>query len=459
MSLSIAGLPNGVSGSFSPSNGKPSFQLVLTLHASTTSATGLFTLTVTARDAKGSKTMPIVFKNYTVNIPPPTVPPEQPFTADIWVSKSGNNAWDGTTETFQSGTIGPKLTIAAGLGAIGFSAGAGANKTVAVLSGEYAERLTAFPTGTSWSAPFTLISKPGNSVTIKPTGAPGGVHIFDLESSVDYYTICERFTLDATNQDDASGTTRVLGNFVKFRYLDLINNQRQGIFIEGNNCEVFGGSIHDGPFGSAPPGPIYNYPIYNAGSNNIIDGVEIYNFPSFGLHIYHNVTESNNIVRNCIIHNGAQLDFGRSAILYGENETDGQIYNNVVYDMEFAGHGLTISGSDTLIYNNTVYGCPEIGIWINSNTGFFVRNNIACNNTGGNYLDQGTGTTLETNSFDGTNPQFLSPGTGDFHLTGSSPSDIRNGGTDLSATFTTDIENTTRPIGAGTWSMGAYERA
>ena len=35
--------------------------------------------------------------------------------ATYYVNKSGNNSWDGTAETFQGGTVGPRLTINAGL--------------------------------------------------------------------------------------------------------------------------------------------------------------------------------------------------------------------------------------------------------------------------------------------------------------------------------------------------------
>lgn len=53
-------------------------------------------------------------------------------------------------------------------------------------------------------------------------------------------------------------------------------------------------------------------------------------------------------------------------------------------------------------------------------------------------------------------PTFVDEAGDDFHLA-SSDTTWKNQGTDLSATFTKDIDGETRPTGAGTWDIGADE--
>lgn len=61
----------------------------------------------------------------------------------------------------------------------------------------------------------------------------------------------------------------------------------------------------------------------------------------------------------------------------------------------------------------------------------------------------------EAHGINGSDPVFVNAASNDFHLQSSSPA--KAAGMDLSAQFTTDITGATRPTGAGTWSMGAYQ--
>jgi hypothetical protein len=66
-----------------------------------------------------------------------------------------------------------------------------------------------------------------------------------------------------------------------------------------------------------------------------------------------------------------------------------------------------------------------------------------------------TGTALDSIAVNTTNFTNVTAGSEDFHLPAGSA--LVNVGTDLSATFTDDIDGQTRPTGAGTWDIGADE--
>jgi hypothetical protein len=58
---------------------------------------------------------------------------------------------------------------------------------------------------------------------------------------------------------------------------------------------------------------------------------------------------------------------------------------------------------------------------------------------------------------DGADDDALTMADNDWHLTASSPATVTQGGLDLSAQFTTDMDGVTRTAVEGAWSMGAYE--
>ena len=102
-------------------------------------------------------------------------------SASYYVGKNGSDSYS-CSQARSSNT--PKLTINAALACIGTSLGAGANQIVEVAAGVYTETLNqavtgqTFPTGTSWSAPFTLQAKVGDQVTIRAGGGAGGFNMY-----------------------------------------------------------------------------------------------------------------------------------------------------------------------------------------------------------------------------------------------------------------------------------------
>src|SRR5262249_17311881 len=110
------------------------------------------------------------------------------------------------------------------------------------------------------------------------------------------------------------------------------------------------------------------------------------------------------------------------------------------------------SGTNAKIYNNTVYGGLQTGIYVQgSATGADVRNNIAYGNATTQILNEGSGTTLSNNMTN--DPRFMNASARDFSLQPSSPA--IDEGKALSF-LTMDIKRSSRPQGAS-YDLGAYE--
>ncbi|TET36709.1 MAG: hypothetical protein E3J72_08100 [Planctomycetota bacterium] len=154
-----------------------------------------------------------------------------------------------------------------------------------------------------------------------------------------------------------------------------------------------------------------------------------------------------------------------------------EIYNNIVYDIfgSFRSYAMRADGASDagdLIYNNTCSNirCPGAGygaaIRVDGANVTFKNNYFDyAYGTGGSYEISGANCTHDynvTSDGDGAGEahgignadpadQFVNPGT-DFHL--KAGADCIDAGTDLSGTFTTDIDGQTR---TGTWDIGADE--
>jgi hypothetical protein len=175
--------------------------------------------------------------------------------------------------------------------------------------------------------------------------------------------------------------------------------------------------------------------------------------------------------------NVAQYFIGN--IIRGTNATGGtrgirctnsaNIWNNIIYDqlVNVQSHGLSLTpatGTTQNVYNNTVYGCVEgINVTAYTTGTLNLRNNLANGNTADYYSEGGYTRNSSFNiSEDASSPDasyrslavtFANEASDDFHL-GASDTLAKDAGTDLSGTFTTDIDGDTR---SGTWDIGADE--
>lgn len=449
VTLSVSGQPAGLTASFSPLSGKPTFQSTLTVTASSSLAAGDYPIIIRARDAKSSKTMPIVFRNTPgPNIPPPIVPPP-PFTADVWVDATKlDDSLDGLSEATA------KKTFLAGVDVLNNQGG---GKRLAIKQGTYAEQYNSnsrdLPNGTSWNDATEIMAYPGHTVTLTGSAQnfawPSGTGKQFME-----YLIIDGIIFDA----NGSSVDDIVSLWGDTRHIRFNNCKFVGAATNHNNLAVRKGTFtgHTGGLDVQ----ILNCESYNSIGNAhglyaeqwdmIID-----NFYSHdnndegaagGIQLYHEIAgPAFDHPGNCTISNTKLANNGTGFFLYG---TGHLVYNVIIYGS--TGSGIfSDGGSGQNIDNVTAYN-NGTGI---DHAGASVTNCIAYSNTGGDFSGAGTRTTCWQTS-DG-NPNFLNAAGGDFHLTGSSPATVRNGGTTIGA-FSTDYDGVTRPQGSG-WSIGAFE--
>lgn len=277
--------------------------------------------------------------------------------ASYYVGKNGSDS-NSCSQARNSST--PKLTINAALTCVGTSVGAGANQVVEVAAGTYGQTIgPALPSGTSWSNPFTLRAKIGDIVTIKAN--TGNNIVLYLPTSANLFSIIQGFILDGTN---LGGNPQIsIGSccdgpgYIRFLNNELINTATSHGILLGrfsHHVELIGNKIHSGVFADTSGGGCCGYPLYLQGSDNIISGNEIYNFPSWGIHTYSGYPEkpNRNHIRGNTIYNFGWGDSRSSGILVYVGNAN-QVYDNVVYSGT-QGIAIGSSATNTILYNNTV---------------------------------------------------------------------------------------------------------
>ena len=366
-------------------------------------------------------------------------------SASYYVGKNGSDS-NSCTQARSSSM--PKLTIGAALACIGTSPGAGAGQIVEVAAGIYNESIfNTLPSGTSWSAPFILRAKAGDTVMLK---ASTDHHIYSSQSYA-LYLIIDGFVFDGTNLTNTQ-IFFIGPSFIKITNVQVINTAAENAFFidsKSHDIEVSRSKIHDGKFSTTSNSMGINHAFYIGGYNNLIQHNEIYNVPAWAVHIYGGVS-STNVVRGNLIHDSCQQVTGCAGILLGTGNGN-RAYNNILYNGKYgisSGNNATNSG----IFNNTIYNMAYVGIDTSNSTGSIIKNNIVYGNP--TAINNGGTNTIISNNFT-TDPRFVNSSAGNFRL--QSGSAAINAGADLtSEAVTTDIDDVARPYGAS-FDIGAYE--
>lgn len=386
------------------------------------------------------------------------------YSATYYVKKTGNNS-NNCTQAQNPNT--PKLTINAAFNCLNGGIGNGAGHIIEVWVGEYNETLDSnvnqWPSGIINNY-FTLRVHSGDIVTIK-ANAEQNIRIFN-DSNPNFYVTIDGFKFDGIN---TSGLAQIgMGSccsgpsFVRFINNEIINSPSHGILGGGggtaapsNNFEIINNKVHDGAFDcSGGLGGEYCYPIYWTGNFVLIEGNEIYNHKTYGIHLYDHGRPHDGIVRKNYVHDfPAPIDDNRGQGIL----TDGQ--NHQVYDNIIANGARGIICYDASlnckVWNNTIFNMAFVGITYNSTTNTQIKNNINYNLSAsvGNWLRSGNSGNVESNNLSNlaatgvsvvADPLFVNSGAGDFGLQINSPA--INAGT---TSGLTQLFNSTNPeIGA-----------
>ena len=350
------------------------------------------------------------------------------------------------------------------------------------------------PAGTSWATATTVQGKAGETVILKPAfvGLPGYIIKFRAATDLSHYIIIKNLTLDGSLY---TGNALLLGGLgvygpnhhIRCDGCTIQDTDGAGGFYTQHKDAVSGATSNGNEFingtiqraGSKhPDGTVnqeshYDHCVYISTSGNIVRNNLLSGCAGLAVHVYRherdNLLTSNNIIdRNRITRNASCQTLTNPTCASG-NIMDGavlvagdanQVTNNIVYDVKHTGISVRQNNPDgTLVANNTVCGVTGgnqrgIRVGLDASTTTVVNNLVYRASVP--FVDEGTGTVNTTNSFTVpviTDPRFVTPCT-NARLTASSPAAARTGGTNLSATFTTDWAGLPRTV---PWSMGAYE--
>ena len=191
-------------------------------------------------------------------------------------------------------------------------------------------------------------------------------------------------------------------------------------------------------------------------SNLQVNGLECIRFSNY---------QANTTIKYCVLKSS-----GNNGVIFINPRGTSYIYNNIIYGASAAGGvGLYIGNNHStgmLVYNNTVYDCDN-GIGFYTAEVGTAKNNLIMNCGSRSFQNGNTPTGSNNATYDGDGDDspltagmvnyttyadyFVSiiGGSEDFHLKKGSP--FIDQGTDLSGTFTTDIDGDV----IGIWGIGA----
>jgi len=218
-----------------------------------------------------------------------------------------------------------------------------------------------------------------------------------------------------------------------------------------------GGIWNDSLYCLVPVGNYSGRAVYVAMQYTTLDGLQIADGGTSSTTV--NLSSGNMTLRNCIIKNSSDDGF------LGANNGNVHVYNNIIYNCADDGINTnTAPTAGTFYYNNTVSGCAD-GLVMGRSAGanYIIKNNLSTNNSESDWEwivgSGGTVTTAANYTQDETSPDGASyqnatitfVGAANFHLAAAMSGTLL--GTDLSGTFTTDIDGDTRD----SWYAGADE--
>lgn len=367
--------------------------------------------------------------------------------ATYYISTTGSDSNDGSFGSPWA-TLPHALSVISGGDTILFFDG---------LYDEYIHPTYVVPSGSS-GAPTIIAAINSRAVTWRPTDTGTRVVTLGESAAVEYVTL-SGIIFDGVNQNGiyTHGINIAAASNCIIEDFELKNCWQNGILSEGSSNTYRNGSIHD--VGLNPDISPSGHAIYEGGDNVLIERLEIYNVPGWGIQLQY-TTCFNCEVRYNDIHDSGTINGGgvvlSSFTASGPAAHDNFVHDNLIHDN--TGSGIWVGGGgveiahDHRVYNNTIYNCGSIGLRFGLAEDNLVINNIIYLNVVNFQDDSGMSNTI-TNNLVGTDPSFVDAGSGDFHL--QSGSVARDAGATI-VEITQDYEGNLRPQG-GFYDIGAYE--
>lgn len=375
------------------------------------------------------------------------------YSATYYVAATGGN--DSRSCSTAQNISTPKQTIGSGQGCTG------PGDTLILRSGTYDERLQdGWNSGSATESTRITVKGQDGETVIWRAPSTGNTEALYLSGSTQHHLTFQNIIFDGksktTRLPAVTGNCNTTDNTSCAHHITFINcefrNASDEITVSRTHHNIFlGGSIHDNDDTTGLRHGIY---LASYASDNIIDGMQIYNNQGYGIHMYNGEAafSDRNIVRNNTIYDNALCCGQSNVILSGTDAT--QFYNNVVRGgASGVAVGYAAGSTNVVVYNNTIVGTGSArpGLWIQG-TNTIVKNNIVYNNAGGDFV--GNGSTTSGSNLVGIDPQFADMTNADFRLNSGSPA--LNAAENLSSVFTTDITGATRVV---PWDIGAYDMA
>lgn len=337
-----------------------------------------------------------------------------------------------TTYHVIPGGGGDAMTILGGIALLS------AGDTLLVHAGTYNERLqnwvTAIASGSSWSNPVIVKANPGDTVLMMPS-APSSSAVLDFSPGIpNEYIIFDGINVDGTNVTSGNSAVTPGGTRIRFQNLEIRNTgdsltSGSGVSLYGSFNEFINCTIHDNGEGNDG---LYNnaggYGLYIGGTDNLVERCHIYHNGGYGVHIYHTggVGAHRNIVRFNVIFDNSTIAAQETSDILLSSGDGNQAYGNLLYrtTIKIGTRGINVTGTNSKVYNNTVYGYGYEGISTNGSTNTIVQNNICFGNnttgiTANADFSNSPGLIEDHNLF--TDPFFLNAGSQDFRLQAGSP--------------------------------------
>jgi len=251
--------------------------------------------------------------------------------------------------------------------------------TLYLRAGTYGESIdSGLPTGTSWSDAPLIAAYPGETVRIR--GIAVGSYV--------QYIIFDGLILDSG--DAESFRLWIEGaHHIRVQNCEIRNARLSGVALFASFNEIINCKVHDN--GSTD----FDHGLYITGSNNLVEGSQIYHNAGWGVHIYTGTGSGadNNIVRDNEIYENAWVGARGTGIILSSG-TGNIAEGNRIWSNHDGIH-IDYGSIGSQAFNNEVYDNQQYGIIIGDGSqGAVVYGNKVYDNSGGNIVNYGSGSSI-----------------------------------------------------------------